>query len=1357
MEAFKASIPLQHRNGSILTSTTIIKSDQFVSFSRGIYSKSSESINILGAPNFREARHQIFGVAQPTVSGLKTLLRLLCPSKTSSSDSNLSGALWINTREEPLVYINGRPFVLRSDDSPFENVKTYAGISQERLEKMEDRLKADIIKEASLNKGLFLIHEEVSEHHIIPFLTAIETVQTCQEISAELVEEGLLSSYNRVPVSRELSLIDAYMDDFITLFSHNLSDIPVLISCGIGIGRTTFSMIISYLLRVISTDIPSDPSSLSSRISNPTPVLRMVSAIERAIRKEGKHLSDHSRSRNINWSTLSVPQMDLLIAAIQGNYQIILELTKVLENGPTCKKMVDLAIDECGELINIREQILIFRIQYEIEHLVEETDEKASSALSQAIGYLERYFSLIAFMGFVQEKMIDSEINSDSSISMDGKSIISEEQSPIESKFPILIPKNTSFKTFGDWIRGRQDIWNMLQSLRKNSRRIKLLRPADSLDFLMLGDHKKSKHDSSFKLSRSLKRRNGPSGFDDPDEYNVVQNRDGLILGTNTILKNDHWYNRLDQEAIHLSSSIKGAPNFRAIFEDIYVTSQPTIEALKNIFKTIRHDHSKTLCWITVREEPLIYINDEPYVLRDRYSTLRNIKSFSGISKDRLEGMEEKLKNDILVESKFYNEKILVHCEVESLSTEEGNPPSSIASPIANSTTSKLSPSWVSLDGEGDVQTTSDLFAGFKNVSYYRIPMTAEEAPEPINYDQILDIVYENWNGNVCIFNCQMGTSRSTMSAIILQMIINCKESDPLRSPEVLLADIDCSRIEFQYHCVHTIIRLIPNGIMCKKAVDNVIDMANHLPTQSTSGAGLNFRHLINDLRFKVKKESSKDQVDQITLRRLKREQTVALKRYCTTILFQAYLNIAFLDDSSNPDETFTSWFSRHEEFKGVFDDLDRNGCVEVSQYIPLSIPDMSDLSLRSSTPLAPSFKQLVTETILSRKGSVLSSMSILKFDHFPGCQKSSLQERVMGAPNFRNSILSPSSKNLNSPIVVGCAMPTKEGVANTLDKLSKHNDPMNGIKDRNMYHWFCLREEPVIYLQGRPFVLRILKDPVVNLEMTGIISERVAMMENRLKNDVINELIQFKGQLLVHEEDPSSGEIVPVWEAISSSEVMTPEEMMTSVQNSYGYQNLHYYRLPITDEQAPTPSLFDALLSLNWSMVRGTGNRQVIIYNCQMGRGRTTTGMVISSVMYYVLSERGEDIHKTQALFFKESSKGLKSRYLSGWYKVVIKLLQLLERGVEAKKLVDSCIDSCMHIQNLRMAIYDYRLNFGLHDGRGINYLMRYMFLIIFSNFLLEQPELKEKAPGKHAFSDWINERRELLNIIRRSQIDLS
>lgn len=134
---------------------------------------------MFGAPNFRSTNLNIFGAAQPSSAGLATILRVLgcapCDHDTSiensivdSSDNLLSiphegqrkRTIWFSTREEPIVYVNDTPFVLRDLASPFVNIKSYTGISASRLESVENRLKADILAEAKRNHGLLLVHDE---------------------------------------------------------------------------------------------------------------------------------------------------------------------------------------------------------------------------------------------------------------------------------------------------------------------------------------------------------------------------------------------------------------------------------------------------------------------------------------------------------------------------------------------------------------------------------------------------------------------------------------------------------------------------------------------------------------------------------------------------------------------------------------------------------------------------------------------------------------------------------------------------------------------------------------------------------------------------------------------------------------------------------------------------------------------------------------------------------------------------------------------------------------------------------------------------------------------------------------------
>jgi len=74
--------------------------------------------------------------------------------------------------------------------------------------------------------------------------------------------------------------------------------------------------------------------------------------------------------------------------------------------------------------------------------------------------------------------------------------------------------------------------------------------------------------------------------------------------------------------------------------------------------------------------------------------------------------------------------------------------------------------------------------------------------------------------------------------------------------------------------------------------------------------------------------------------------------------------------------------------------------------------------------------------------------------------------------------------------------------------------------EDRKKILWTNMREEPVLYIKGKPFVLRSLRAPLLNIETTGINRERVELMEARMKADLIGEITRNNGNVLLHDED---------------------------------------------------------------------------------------------------------------------------------------------------------------------------------------------------------------------------------------------
>lgn len=86
--------------------------------------------------------------------------------------------VWINLREEPIVYVNGAPYCLRRERFSLRNMKgerffvdvvqqraygdleDYGGISASRLEVLEERLKEDVIAELTAYGGRYDIYSE---------------------------------------------------------------------------------------------------------------------------------------------------------------------------------------------------------------------------------------------------------------------------------------------------------------------------------------------------------------------------------------------------------------------------------------------------------------------------------------------------------------------------------------------------------------------------------------------------------------------------------------------------------------------------------------------------------------------------------------------------------------------------------------------------------------------------------------------------------------------------------------------------------------------------------------------------------------------------------------------------------------------------------------------------------------------------------------------------------------------------------------------------------------------------------------------------------------------------------------------
>ena len=90
-------------------------------------------------------------------------------------------------------------------------------------------------------------------------------------------------------------------------------------------------------------------------------------------------------------------------------------------------------------------------------------------------------------------------------------------------------------------------------------------------------------------------------------------------------MKSDQWL----VESQEIAHAIRGAIGFRNIPKAaIYALGQPTTEAIDEVVDRVKSENPSAdhIVWITLREEPIVYINGAPYCLRRDTFTLRNMK-----------------------------------------------------------------------------------------------------------------------------------------------------------------------------------------------------------------------------------------------------------------------------------------------------------------------------------------------------------------------------------------------------------------------------------------------------------------------------------------------------------------------------------------------------------------------------------------------------------------------------------------------------------------------------------------------------------------------------------------------------------
>jgi len=369
--------------------------------------------------------------------------------------------------------------------------------------------------------------------------------------------------------------------------------------------------------------------------------------------------------------------------------------------------------------------------------------------------------------------------------------------------------------------------------------------------------------------------------------------------------------------------------------------------------------------------------------------------------------------------------------------------------------------------------------------------------------------------------------------------------------------------------------------------------------------------------------------------------------------------------------------------------------------------------------------------------------------------------EKIEGANNFRQVSGFP---------IFGSGQTTEDGFLKVLDKVKA----LHGEEASEKLLWFNMRKEPVVYVNGNPFAPRNPEDLHRNLDISFSVEELDNLevhYTNIIKGQAEKDQTVKSFRDTAFAENPMDREAVE--DVLKVESIKGMYEIYANLREN-GFPNLETFRIPVTEERSAGEACFDMMIEA----LKNEPASTPCIFSDQMGRGRTTSGMVTACLIkeIQITSElrKMEDIDlvskSTVDDLIHQKFEGVLPKcqddddpFIKGEFDVIKELLEKVPATVEGKRKIDHIIDMCGPIpkgtglQNLRECIIEtkWKYDVATEDKQVawkaliLNFMERYFYLICFATYALEH------GPGGYqkAFTSWMDDHKELRTMIEEGK----
>ncbi|KAI0240998.1 Paladin [Lamellibrachia satsuma] len=848
-------------------------------------------------------------------------------------------------------------------------------------------------------------------------------------------------------------------------------------------------------------------------------------------------------------------------------------------------------------------------------------------------------------------------------------------------------------------------------------------------------------------------------------EHELIQNKYFLVRD---VTDDDDRLSTLDRSLV---------PNLRRCKGDfpVYGMGQPSQDGLQFFLQKLKDEGFKTIMLFNVRNEPVLFIREGfdriPYTPREK-DDLQHCYFVAGLIHREVTDLEVRLRTEI-INLAALQEKSTFYCYND---------------------TNKFvgDPHMFAAAYEDDLAVTDEIYCRltFNDtvVRYNRVPLSHDVAPQEFTIDRVIDVFRkfpEYFNPDdeslppAVVFTSHLGICRATYGMVIGCLLLAHKVGFPEKASKEPYAVNDnkpnYDRAEFSV--IRRLMRYLSDGLACKHQVDVIIDQTNELHDPRAVAAS-DKKHLETITEDYILEGKSAKEF-------FRRRCVAHVQCYFYLICLNAYLRQQYKQRFA---KTFTNWMRDQPEVQLMLSEVDiseRSSRVDLvtrgvrylvsDNFVGFDVlstfADVKTANFRRFPSLPvygmaqPSREGLagVVNYLLSKRfGHPLVIIVNLREDLVVECNGVSYSPResdtltvainMPGIPAYEIEEGGLPFAQTNASVPMGKdaveAISSSHGVLDTVcadwDRFAGELSELNANDENIVKDLTAVYCEKLISNIDDRFPKTEILTAYLCFDPSYCAEYRAARQNFGI--DYAKKLLDHCAKVKEHEipsrchrtrlcdkkaalKNHVYGDISMEPEVHDFSSVLSPADLYEQLRLLT--PELHYKRLPLRGDRAPTEENFDELLNI----VRGQDDLRIdedgpaIVFHCRTGKNRTTTAMVIAGLIVCQIKgfPYGTKPGEEERVSLPNAS------YTKGNYMVVQELVRRIPNGQQVKREVDFVLDQCSdtmtpmhyHLREVILVAYNKVKKAKTAEEkkllmkRSLDMLELYIYIIIFNAYL--------------------------------------